>query len=172
MIWELSHRADPPACRLADRHYSRQKIGSPQFMPPGSCCVFYAKTPSGEAVWGTSAPFAEWVKHAWAGAWMCSIFRNEGAGIASEMIREACAATKAFYGKPPAHGMLTFIDRTKVRPTMVRGERVWGWTYRRAGFQEAGETKGGLLALQLLPNAMPPPDPACGTLGTLFGDAA
>jgi hypothetical protein len=32
-----SHRFDPVGVALADRHYSRQKPGSPQFMPPGSC---------------------------------------------------------------------------------------------------------------------------------------
>lgn len=117
--------------------------------------VLYAETETGEAVWGTSAPFAEYVKHRWAGAWMCSIFRNEGAGVASEMITEAVAATLAFYGPPPPLGMMTFIKRDAVRPTRVRGEDVWGWTYRRAGFREVGDTKGGLLALQLLPEDMP-----------------
>jgi hypothetical protein len=53
--------------------------------------------------------------------------------------------------------MITFVDRNKVRPTRVRGRDVWGWTYRKAGFVDAGETKGGLLALQLLPAAMPAP---------------
>jgi len=168
VIWEISHRADPRAAALADRHYSRQKIGSPQFMPPGSCMVLYAETCTGRAVWGTSAPFAEYVKHRWAGAWMCSIFRNEGAGVASQMILEAVAATVAFYGTPPAHGMLTFIDRAKVKPTLVRGSEVWGWTYRKAGFVEAGETKGGLLALQLPPGAMPPPQSARGRQSDLF----
>jgi hypothetical protein len=51
--------------------------------------------------------------------------------------------------------MITFVDRSKVRPTIVHGDAVWGWTYRKAGFVVAGETKGGLLALQLLPEAMP-----------------
>lgn len=32
-----------------------------------------------------------------------------------------------------------------------------GRTWRLAGFENAGETKGGLLALQLKPDAMPPP---------------
>ena len=53
--------------------------------------------------------------------------------------------------------MVTFVNREKVRPTKVRGKNVWGWTYLKAGFVEAGETKGGLLALQLLPAAMPAP---------------
>jgi hypothetical protein len=172
MRWCMSHRADPVAAQLADRHYNRQKIGSPQFAPPGSCLVLLSDC--GRAFWVTSAPFAEYVKHAWAGAWVCSAFRSEGAGRASELIREAVAATLAYYGKPPPLGIVTFIDRKKVRPTMVHGKPVWGWTYRKAGFVEAGETKGGLLALQLLPAAMPPPMPAQqrSMLGTALFDTA
>ena len=162
MIWQASHRADPRAAQLADRHYSRQKVGSPQFVPPGRCCVLYAQTPAGQAYWVTSFPFAEYVRHAWAGAWVCSAFRNEGAGQASALIVDALAATRHHFGDPPPLGIVTFIDRAKVRPTMVRGSQVWGWTYRRAGFQEVGETKGGLLALQLLPDAMPPARAALG----------
>jgi hypothetical protein len=153
--WHFSHRCDPGARRLADRHYNRQSIGAANFVPPGSCVVFL--TGCGRAFWVTSAPYAEYVRHAWAGAWMCSAFRSEGAGIASELIRYAVAATRAYYGNPPPLGIVTFVDRTKVKPTIVRGEPVWGWTYRKAGFVECGETQGGLLALQLLPNAMPPP---------------
>ena len=157
MIWQKSHRADPRACAIADRHYSRQKIGSPQFMPPGSCVCFYAKTDTGEAVWGTSWPLAEYVKHAWAGAWMCSIFRNEGAGRAQDLIREAVACTRGFYGEPPPFGMVTFVDTKKARPVRVRGTFVYGWTFQQAGFRAVGFTKGGLLALQLLPEDMPEP---------------
>lgn len=80
MIWHQSYRADPKARDVADRHYNRQKPGSPQFVPPGRCCVFYAETDSGRAVWVTSFPFAKYVKHQWGGAWICSAFRNEGAG--------------------------------------------------------------------------------------------
>ena len=157
-VWCRSHRADRDALPLADRHYNRQKPGTPQFAPTGSCCVFV--TDCLRAFWITSFPFAEWVKHEWAGAWVCSAFRNEGAGRASDLIRMAVAATRAHYGDPPALGMVTFVDRSKVRPTMVRGKPVWGWTYRKAGFVECGETKGGLLALQLLPDAMPDAIPA------------
>jgi hypothetical protein len=155
LIWCLSHRADPLAKVLADRHYNRQKPSSPQFVPPGSCLVLLSEC--GRAFWVTSAPIAKYVKHAWAGAWVCSAFRNEGAGVASEMIREAVGATLWHYGKPPPLGMVTFIDRAKVRPTMVRGVPTWGRTYRLAGFEDCGETKGGLLALRLRPENMPPP---------------
>lgn len=134
--------------------------------------MFKALTETGRAYWVTSAPFAEWVKHAWAGAWICSAFRNEGAGRASDMIVEAVAATRAHYGTPPDLGMVTFIDRKKVRPIIVRGQEVFGWTFRKAGFAECGETKGGLLALQLLPEGMPPPEKARGMQHDMFGLAS
>jgi hypothetical protein len=168
LIWSLSNRLDPHARELADKHYNRQKIGTPQFVPPGRCVVLYADVPTGKAFWVTSWPFAEYVKHAWAGAWVCSAFRNEGAGLASELIRDAVAATLAFYGPAPELGFITFVDRSKVKPTKVRGESVWGWTYMQAGFRVAGETKGGLLALQLLPGDMPQAEQARGFQGELL----
>lgn len=168
MIWEISHRADAFAADIADRHYSRQKVGSPQFVPPGRCFVLKAKTPTGRAYWVTSWPFAEWTKHAWAGAWLCSAFRNESAGVASELIIQAVSATRARYGKPPELGMVTFVDRERVKPTMVRGKPVWGWSFLKAGFKECGETKGGLLALQMLPRDMPDPAYARGQQASLF----
>lgn len=157
-MWRQSNRADRRARLIADRHYNRQKIGTPQFVPPGRCLVLYAKTLTGEAVWTTSWPYEEYVKHAWAGAWICSLFRNEGAGQASTLIEQAIQATRAIYGEPPKLGMITFIDRHEVKPTKVHGQDIWGWTYRKAGFQEIGETQGGLMTLQLLPDQMPQAD--------------
>lgn len=160
MIWKESNRADPKAREIADRHYNRQKPGTPQFVPPGRCCVFYAETDTGKAFWVTSYPFKEYVKHQWAGAWVCSAFRNERAGKASEMIIQAVAATRAYFGEPPELGMITFIDSKKVKPTIVHGKPTWGRTYELAGFKFVGKTKGGLLAFQLLPEDMPPPERA------------
>lgn len=154
--WQISHRADQRARAVADRHYNRQKIGTPQFVPPGRCFVLYRISPwGGQAFWVSSWPFAQYVKHAWAGAWVCSAFRNEDAGSASTMIREALAKTRTRWPEVPALGMITFVDRKKVKPVSVRGNKVWGWTFMRAGFKPVGETKGGLLALQILPADMP-----------------
>lgn len=150
MRWCLSDRADPAALVLADKHYNRQKIGSPQFVPPGRCLVLLSEC--GRAVWVTSWPFAEYVRHAWPGAWVNSLFRNEGAGLSSELIREAVAATRSFWPDVPALGMVTFVDADK-----TRRKRDPGRCYRRAGFNHVGETKGGLVALQMLPAAMPEP---------------
>lgn len=153
MRWCLSYRADPRARVLADRHYNRQKPGSAQFVPPGRCVVLLSDCQ--RAFWVTSWPFAEYVKHAWGGAWLCSAFRSEGAGLASELIVDAVAVTRWKYGEPPSLGFVSFIDRSKVRPMKRRGVDQWGWTWKRAGFVEVGETKAGLLVMQMMPEDMP-----------------
>ncbi len=172
MRWCLSHCADPAAKALADRHYNRQKPESPQFVPPGACLVLLSDC--GRAFWITSAPLAAYVRHEWAGAWVCSAFRNEGAGLAGDLIWDALAATRAYYGEPPPLGLVTFLNEKHVRPTMVRGKPVYGWTWLRRGFRVIGRTKGGLLALGIAPADMPAPMAARqrSMIGTaLFGSA-
>jgi hypothetical protein len=148
MIWIMSHRFDHDVLPLADRHYNRRKVGSPQFVPPGRCVVF--KTRDLKAVWTSSWPFAQYVKHAWPGAWVNSLFRNEGAGLSSELIREAVAATRAVWPAIPELGMISFVDAKK-----TRHKRDPGRCYRKAGFKHVGFTKGGLYAFQMLPADMP-----------------
>lgn len=157
MRWQLSDRADPATAQIADRHYNRQKPGSPQFVPPGRCVVL--RTPEADAFWITSWPFAEYVKHDWAGAWVCSAFRNESEHLSSELVREALAATLFIWPKPPQLGMITFVD-----PLKTRRKRDPGRCFRRAGFKVVGRTKSaGLVALQLLPEDFPAPAAASGT---------
>ena len=163
MIWQLSHRADPRALPLADRHYNRQKPGTPQFVPPGRCVVLL--TADERALWVSSWPFAEYVRHAWAGAWVCSLFRNEGAGLSSELIRQAVAATRAMWGDLPPTGMITFVDRDK-----TRHKRDPGRCYRKAAWRYVGDTQGGLAALQLLPIDAPQPEAADLPLLPLFAE--
>ena len=148
MIWMTSHRGDRRALPISDRHYNRQKPGTSQFVPPGRCLVFL--TPDCKAIWVTSWPFAEYVKHRWAGAWVNSLFRNEGAGLSSALIRDAVAATRATWADVPTLGMVTFVDAAQ-----VRRKRDPGRCYLKAGFRRVGETAGGLVALQLLPADMP-----------------
>lgn len=141
-MWEISHRADIRARLIADRHYNRQKVGSPQFVPPGRCLVLYTKTETGEAFWVTSWPFAEYVKHAWRAVKDSSI-----------LIKEAVLLTCQKW-EPPPLGMITFINTKKVRPIKRRGEDHWGYCYEKAGFELVGQTKAGLLAFQLTPEKM------------------
>jgi hypothetical protein len=147
--WRISYRAEPASREIADRHYNRQSIGAANFTPPGRC--FVLNSVCGRALWVTSWPFGEYVKHAWPGAWVNSLFRNEGAGLSSELIREAVAATLAKWPTPPENGLVTFVDH----PKKVKHKRDPGRCYIKAGFRRVGFTKGGLIALQMLPHEMP-----------------
>lgn len=158
--WRLSWRADPVAGAMADRHYSRQTHGSPQFVPPGRSLVL--RTPS--ALWVTSWPV--FAMHAWAGAWVCSLFRNEGAELSSALIVAAVAASRWRWPDTPHGGMVTFVD-----PMRVRRKRDPGRCFRRAGFSPVGYTQSGLLALQLLPEDMPDPLPPMGAQLELLPEA-
>lgn len=164
MDWILSYRADDEARPIADRHYNRQSPGSPGFVPPGRCLVLKMDC----ALWVSSWPFAEYVRHEWPGAWINSCFRRESGPIASDLIRQGVAATIWKWGDCPRIpwsykgasgfvGMVTFIDRDK-----VRRKRDYGRCYRKAGFKVIGETKGGLLALGLEVIDMPDPEPPRG----------
>lgn len=157
MNWQLSHRADANVLPIADRHYNRQKPGSPQFVPPGRCLVLKAP----QALWVTSWPFAEYVRHAWPGAWVNSLFRKEGPGCASTMVLSAIAATRMFW-EPPVLGVITMVDPRHVPGVMVRGKRIYGFCYLKAGFKHVGFTKGGLWVWQLLPEEMPAAKPPIG----------
>lgn len=161
MTWCMSDKADIEALPLADRHYNRRKIGSPQFVPPGRAVVLLSH--DCRALWVTSWPFAQYVRHAWPGAWINSLFRNEGAGLSSELIREAVAVTLSIWPEPPNIGLVTFVNAEK-----IKRKRDPGRCYRRAGFKHVGFTAGGLWAFQLLPCDMPQPQAPAVRLGPLF----
>jgi hypothetical protein len=181
MRWEISHRCDRRVRPLADRHYNRQSVGAPNFVPPGRCLVLKMKEgETTKAFWVTSWPFAQYVKHAWAGAWVNSAFRKECPGDASEMIRSAVAATRSVWS-PPALGLVTFVDPKHVKPTVRRGMAIYGYCYLKAGFRRAvcpehnwsadrvgpprdcnacrSVTEAGLWAWQMPPAEMPCPRP-------------
>lgn len=173
MYWFESDRCDPMVRPLADRHYNRQSVGAKNFAPPGSCYVL--TTVEYGAYWISSWPFAEYVKHAWAGAWICTAFRNErrrhplssrpGRYLSSELIVQAVAATMHQWGTPPPLGMITFVDVDETKPKEHPGK-----CFLEAGFKPAGGSKGGLVALKLDPADFPNPDAALARQCGLFGD--
>jgi hypothetical protein len=167
MRWHLSWRADQAARVVADRHYNRQNVGAPQFVPPGRCLVL--RTAESGALWVTSWPLAEYVQHRWAGAWVNSLFRNERRDLylSSELIREAVAATRWKWPDIPPLGMVTFVD-----PDKVRHKRDPGRCYCKAGFERDGETEGGLLAWRLRPERMPPAAAPIGAQTAMFSEVA
>jgi hypothetical protein len=150
MRWRYTNRGDHLGCALADRHYSRTKVGAPQFGGNGSILAMLAPVAGDPcALWVT-----KWQRYVrtewWLDVWVCSLFRNEGAGLSSELITEAVAATRAVWGEPPPRGFTTFVD-----PDKTRRKRDPGRCYRKAGWEEWGETDAGLVVLGLSPDRFP-----------------
>lgn len=158
MKWKLSHRFDTKARKIADRHYSRQKPGTEQFVRPGSCLVLWQPS----ALWVTSWQKPEHTDHDWPNAWECTIFRNEGAGLSSDLIRSAVRATRWKYGDPPSGGMISFVDSDEV------GSGKPGYCFECAGWSHVGFTGSGLYVWKLAPNRIPTAEPPEGATQRLF----
>jgi hypothetical protein len=142
--WTLTNKGDQECARLADRHYSRRKIGSPQFMPPGQTIVL--KLPG--ALWGWWRPHPDCGIRAMNGldGWTCTIFRNEGSGyLSSELVIAAeHSLVVAGHGCGP-DGMLTYVWDSKIR------SRNPGYCFKRAGWGGVGRSRDGRKTLLTKP---------------------
>lgn len=139
----VSHRFDRELAKLADRHYSRGKVGSPQFMGNGKTHVL--RDTSGSIVFGWL--WSEFRNDGERG-YNCAIFRNESGRLASALIREAEQSAVEKWGPNRA---FTYIDPREVKPTICRGYPVWGWCFYKAGWSYVRLSKDGkhLLAKEL-----------------------
>lgn len=134
--WRVIGKFDPRAARLADGHYSRRKVGSPQFMPPGQTLILM--TDDGLAVFGW------WRPHPSSGiramnnldGWTCTIFRNTGPHRSSDLILEAEKELLARYDIGP-DGMLTYVWDRKVASVNP------GYCFKMAGWRRVGRSADG-----------------------------
>lgn len=131
--WKLSHKFDPDGAALADRHYSRRKVGSPQFMPPGQTMVLVA--PGAVLGWWRPHPRSGIKAMNGLDGWTCTIFRNESAVLSSELILEA-ELYVAEAGCGP-DGMLTYVFDRKVRSVNP------GACFKHAGWRTRGRSADG-----------------------------
>jgi hypothetical protein len=137
VIWLEGNKATPAGAALADRHYNRRKVGSPQFMPPGETLVLVSAC--ARAVWGWWRPHPASGLKAMNGldGWTCSIFRNEGAGLSSDLILEAEAVLRDSNRGCGPDGMLSYVWPSKIRSTnpgacfLAAGWRRIGWSQDR-----------------------------------------
>jgi hypothetical protein len=121
---------------LFDRHYSRRptSIGCGNVAGPVRHLVLVAEDET--AVWITSWPEfnADGLD-----VWRCSVFRNEGKGRSSDLIRTAMQVTAcAWEDRPTAPaGWATFVDRRRVRSTNP------GYCFQKAGWWVDPEYRPG-----------------------------
>ncbi len=133
-MWIRTKKFDAAAAQLADRHYSRRKIGSPQFMPPGQTIVLI--TPNKDAVWGWWRPDpASGIKSMnKRDGWTCTIFRNESRVLSSELVLAAEQVLLSSGYTIGPDGMLTYVWDKKVRSTNP------GCCFKIAGWKVAGRS--------------------------------
>jgi hypothetical protein len=129
--WTLSHKYDVHGAKLADGHYSRRKVGSPQFMPPGETIVLISP----------GAVFGWWRPHPRSGlkamngydGWTCSIFRRIEGPLASDMILDAELALEPTQAAPCGpSGLLTYVAEGKIRSSNP------GYCFQMAGYRHIG----------------------------------
>jgi hypothetical protein len=133
--WHVVKRQDKRARELADKHYSRQTVGAAEFMSSGKTLVML--TDDSRAVWGA----IENLDPAGNLRWRVSIFRNEGAGLSSDLIREATARTFSYW-KTHYSGLPAVPLQTEVDPKKTRHKRDPGRCFIRAGWKVIGERRG------------------------------
>ncbi len=115
---------DVRANALADRHYSRQTPGCGQIGGPGRRIVLLSAC--ARALWLTHYPRPDLAQDG-LDAYRCSIFRNEGAGLSSDLIVEAMEITERRWGPAP-DAWVTWVDTRKVRSTNP------GYCFLKAGW--------------------------------------
>ena len=132
--WTRTTKFDARAAALADRHYSRRKIGSPQFMPPGQTIVLLTTDARAVFGWWRPDPSSGLRQMNGLDGWTCTIFRNEGEALSSDLILDAeCAIVEFGYAIGP-DGMLTYVwDRKVASPNP-------GYCFKRAGWRAIGRS--------------------------------
>ena len=133
-IWQIRTPWDGVAVSLANRHYSRE-VQSDQVGGPGFKIVLV--TPCERAAWISKRHVPD-VSAARitadgypADTFRCALFRNEGAGLSSDLILEAMRLTERMWG-PGVHGWQTYVDAAKVESSNP------GYCFIRAGWKHDG----------------------------------
>ena len=145
--WLSVRDGDPRARALFVRHYSArsstvraQAIGNyAMFAGPGEKMVLLTRDCDALFVWRR-----EQLRVDNQAGVNCSIFRNESRILSSVLIREA---DELAWQRWPGERHFTFVDGRKVRSINP------GACFKKAGWKRCGESRKGLVILELLPPA-------------------
>lgn len=135
--WTRVTKFDPRSAALADRHYSRRKVGSPQFMPPGQTLILLSDCERAVFGWWRPDPASGIVAMNGLDGWTCTIFRNESPRQSSGMILVAEAMLLAEGRGIGPDGFITYVWDEKVRSTNP------GYCFKCAGYKVTGRSADG-----------------------------
>lgn len=133
-LWAVTHKYDRLCARLADGHYSRRKVGSPQFMPPGETLVLVGLDGKSVFGWWRPHPGSGLIAMNGLDGWTCSIFRRTAGAQASDLILAAeLELARALTAAPCGpDGLLTYVWDAKVSSPNP------GYCFKAAGWHTAG----------------------------------
>lgn len=143
--WSVVTKFDQRAVALADRHYSRRKVGSPQFMPPGETLVLLSEDEQAVFGWWRPAPSSGIVAMNGLDGWTCTIFRNEGTARSSDLILAAECALRDQRGNCGPSGLITYVWDKRVASINP------GYCFKRAGWRRTGRSADGRKTLLTKP---------------------
>lgn len=140
--WLTVSKGDIRARGIADRHYSRQKVRSPQFTRPGNNLVLLTEDCS--SLWVSWKP-ANGIKRmdGLGDVYECTIFHRDSGDLASDLIKAAIVLTEQIWGIPK-EGWVTYIADDKVQSPNP------GYCFKMAGFVVDGRNKKGNLTRLVL----------------------
>lgn len=138
--WLAVKRTDPRAYALYRRHYSATKnvrwrrTGNTNVTSAGETMVLLSQCCRALFVWLRNTvdrlDKQQGVN--------CAVFRNEGAGLSSQLIQEA---DELAWVRWPGERHFTYVDDSKIRSTNP------GYSFLMAGWQRVGRNKDGRLTL-------------------------
>ena len=132
--WRVAHKFDTTGASLADGHYSRRTVGSPQFMPPGQTLVLVTLDELAVFGWWRPDPDAGIVPMNGLDGWTCTIFRNTSRRRSSDLILEAerILADEGHAATCGPDGLITYVWCAKVASPNP------GYCFQRAGWKKTG----------------------------------
>lgn len=143
--WLRIKDGDDEARRLFDRHYSRYSYADGRqpklFVGPGYKMVLTTPCRRALFVW------RKFISDDGQRGINCAIFRNEGAGLSSDLIRAADAIADRHW---PGERHFTYVNPRKVSSTNP------GFCFIKAGWRRCGQTKARKLLILERPSPAAP----------------
>jgi len=109
LLWFKVSKFNQEARKIADRHYSRQSVGDKQFVAPGETIVLLSYDLKALFVWRKAKYRQDNQKGV-----ECTIFRNEGKSLSSDLIKEA---EQFAWKRWKNERLFTYIDSDKIKST-------------------------------------------------------
>jgi hypothetical protein len=115
---------DPEMAALADRHYSRRKIGARQFLVSGRKIVIRNREGTLLFGWVWCYEYLRWDQQR---GFCCAIFRNESSRRSSDVILECEQIAFDRWGQ---NRVFTYVDPSKIQsPNPGYAFKCAGWTF-------------------------------------------